>query len=181
MTDGIVVSDDERLVLRPYALPYSRRMMLGAAAAVATIAASAVLAFALLFRAHVDLRVATVVALGAAVAWAYQVTTQVTLVVHGEGITVERRNRVLRMTRRRLVHRFADIDGVEVRSRTAKGKLYYDVVLRKGARDVVFWSTIFETSAEHIAGAIARFVSLPSTPPAPGRDGRSAPIFRRRA
>jgi hypothetical protein len=109
----------------------------------------------------------------------WQASTKVTYIARrdSDGIYVETRNRLFKSTRRLLLHRYADITAVELRSRVNPNAahpgvspmgayLHYDVVLRKGERSEVFWYTRYPECAEQIAERIASFASVRwQTPP----------------
>lgn len=173
LTTGIVAADAERLILRPFLLPFRRRELLRIGGGVLLVGLLAGAVFFALFRRHVDPLAVLAAAVAGAGVMAYRVSTQVTFIAlrGGDGIYVETRNRILRTTRRRLLHRYADIDGVELRSRVNPNALkpglsptgaylHYDVVLRKGQHAALFWYTRYPECAEQIAAAIAAFANV---------------------
>jgi hypothetical protein len=174
LATGIVASDDHRLILRPFP-PVMRRRELVRIAGFIGIAMAVIAGVALaLFRPHLGFVPMIAAAVFSAAAITYRVSTKVTFIARrdADGIYVESRNRILRTTRRRLLHRYADIAAVELRPRVNPNALHpgaspmgayahYDVLLRKGRRSVLLWYTRHPQCAEHIAGRIASFAGVP--------------------
>lgn len=171
---GIVVADGERLILRPAPVLFRRRQLILFTLLAIAAAVLLALVFAYVFHPYVTWTRAAPGAVLVTLLFARSFTTQVTYVAlrSADGIYLETKNRVLRTRRRRLLHAYADIDAVRLRSRVNPNAavpgasptgayVHYDVLLEKRGGSSLLWYTRYPESAVQIAGAIAAFADVP--------------------
>jgi hypothetical protein len=167
---GIIASDSERLILRPFPLFLRRRALLRLVVGMFVAIAAFAALFTLLFRRHVDGATVIAVSLIAGLVLAWRITTQVTFIAmrDGDAIFVETRNRLLRWTRRSVLHRYGDIRSIALGSRVNPNAahpgasptgayLHYDVVLETAAGARLLWYTRYRDCAEQIARRLSEF------------------------
>lgn len=167
---GVVVAEPDRLILRPSSVLLRRRPLIQISIVVAVLSLVFALALAFAFRGHVRIVDAIVFGLICAAFAIHQLAVQQTLIAvrSADGIYGEVRNRILRTRRRRLMHRYADVTHVRVRSRVnpnaaspgaspAGAWLHYDVLLEKGGRPHLLWYTRYPEQARRIATTVASF------------------------
>ncbi len=162
--NGIITADGDRLILRPVPVLFRRRELLRLFVVGALALVGAAMGLAYLFRPHTTYSGAIVLALFMAAAMFLQLTRQVTFIAlrGAEGIDIETRNHLLRTRRRRVLHRYRDIEEVRLRPRVkAPGAAtLYDVLVVKRGRARLFWYTRHRESADEIARTIAVFAGV---------------------